>query len=110
MLVVASLKLHHSREENYTVYHLKVEVSCVVFVIQPVCPVPNQNTRNLYLQADDKRCTSRGKVHNAEWCVYLLEERIRRLRSHKGDTAYDVMSWFSLKKTTIHSFVGCILL
>ena len=38
---------------------LKVEVSCVLFFTQPVCLVPNQNTRNLYLQADD------------EWCMYL---------------------------------------
>ena len=29
--------------------HLKIEASCVLFLTQPVCMVPNQNKRNLYL-------------------------------------------------------------
>ena len=41
----------------YTVFHpIVVEFSCVLFLTQPVCMVSNQNTQNLYLQADDKRC------------------------------------------------------
>ena len=40
-----------------TFFHLLVvEVSCVLFLTQPVCIVPNQDTQNLYLQADGKRC------------------------------------------------------
>ena len=35
---------------------LKVEASSVLFLTQSVCMVHKQNTQNLYLQADDKRC------------------------------------------------------
>ena len=35
------------------IIRLKVEVLCVLFLTQPACMVPNQNTKNLYLQADD---------------------------------------------------------
>ena len=38
------------------IIRLKVEVLCFLFLTQPVCMVPNQDTRNLYLQVDDKRC------------------------------------------------------
>ena len=43
------------------IIRLKVEVLCVLFLTLPVCIGPNQNTRNLYLQADDKRCTTSAR-------------------------------------------------
>ena len=46
------------------IIRLKVEVSCVLFLTQPVCMVPNQNTQNLYLQVDDKRCINKLTLTN----------------------------------------------
>ena len=40
----------------------EVDVLCVLFWTQPACMVQNQNTRNIYLQADDKRCTFQQEV------------------------------------------------
>ena len=37
------------------IIRFKVEVPSVLLLTQPVCMVPNENTRNLYFQADDKR-------------------------------------------------------
>ena len=44
------------------IIRLKVEVLCVLFLTQPVCMVPNHNSRNLNLQADDKRCRVSGSL------------------------------------------------
>ena len=44
---------------SYTIIHLLVvDIGCILFWTQPVCMVPNQTTRNFYLQADDKKCIS----------------------------------------------------
>ena len=43
------------------IIRLKVEILC--FVFDPACVyVPNQDTRNPYLQADEKRCTILIKI------------------------------------------------
>ena len=42
------------------IIRLKVEILCVLFLTQPVCM--SQDTRNPYLQADEKRCTILIKI------------------------------------------------
>ena len=42
----------------YTVYHqFEADVLCVLVLIQPAHMFQKQNTRNVYLRTDDKRCT-----------------------------------------------------
>ena len=51
---------HLTLANSYTctllIIRSEVDVSCVLFWTQPACMVQNQNTRNIYLWADDKQC------------------------------------------------------
>ena len=44
-----------------------------MFLTQPVCMVPNQNTRNIYLRADNKQCIDSkhdlGQVLGRKTCL-----------------------------------------
>ena len=66
---------------------MDVDVSCVLFWTQPACMVQNQNTRNIYLQADDKQCSYAPK--NTIPCLSRL--RAERL-AEKSEILVDPMT------------------
>ena len=83
--------LHGTPPNTPLIIRSEVDVSCVLLWTQPVCMVQNQNTRNIYLKADDKRCRDPDSWVGARLLDDLIHREGAKLnRGVAGVKAYDM--------------------